>query len=114
MGKSREFENILNECLERMLVQGETVEQCVGLYPRHADELRPLLEFAVATRKATVIQPRTEFRDRARYQFNQILRDNEQKARRPLFGWHWRPAWVATVAVFLVLIIGSGGAAAGC
>ena len=95
-----------------MLVQGETVEQCVGLYPQHADELRPLLQFAVATREAAVIQPRPEFRDRARYQFSQILRDNGQKARRPLFGWHWRPAWVATVAIFLVLIIAGGGTAA--
>ncbi|UCH42383.1 MAG: hypothetical protein JSW16_06070 [Dehalococcoidales bacterium] len=112
MGRSREIENILNECLERMLVQGETVERCVGLYPQHADELRPLLEFAVAAREATVIQPRPEFRDRARYQFSQILRDSEQKARRPLFGWHWRPTWVATVAIFLVLIIAGGGTAA--
>ena len=95
-----------------MVVQGETVEQCIGLYPQHADELRPLLEFVVATREATVIQPRPEFRDRARYQFSQILRNSVQKKRRPLFDWHWKPAWVATVAVFLVLIIAGGGTAA--
>ena len=112
MKKSREFDNILDECLEQMLVQGETVEQCLGLFPEHADELRPLLEFALAANRATVIQPRPEFRDRARYEFGQLLSDTGQRKRRPFISWHWKPAWVATVAIFLVLIVAGGGTAA--
>ena len=34
--ESREFDNILDECLERLLVKGETIEQCLQSYPEHA------------------------------------------------------------------------------
>ena len=35
--KSKEFNNVLNECLERLLVKGETMEQCLRSYPEQAD-----------------------------------------------------------------------------
>ncbi len=106
MRKSREFDNVLEECIERLIVQGETVEQCLQSYPKYADELKPLLETALSAKGATNIQPRPEFRDRARYQFHTALQEMELKKSRPFFS--WQPRLVATVAIVLVLLVIGG------
>jgi len=79
MRKSREFDTILDECLERLLVKGETVEQCLKSYPEQADELKPLLQTALATKKASAIQPCPEFKVRARYQLHSALQEMKSK-----------------------------------
>ena len=107
--KSREFSDILNECLEQLLVQGGSIEQCLSGYPGYRDQLRPLLETALVTKKATAIRPRPEFRDRARYQFSRLLHDTERKETRSSFGWRWRPGLVAVLAGFLLLVIAGSG-----
>ena len=109
MNKSREFDNVLDECLERLLVKGETIGQCLQSFPKHADELKPLLETALATRQVSSIQPRSEFRDRARHQFYAALRETEYKKRRSLFSWGWQPRWATVVAVVLALLLAGGG-----
>ena len=110
MGKSREFDSVLDECLERLLVKGETVEQCLGSFPEYADELKPLLETALATKRASAIKPRPEFRDRARYQFHSALEGMERKRGFSIFGWQSR--WATVVAVVLVLLLAGGGTVA--
>jgi hypothetical protein len=109
MSKSREFDNILDECLERLLVRDETVEQCLQSFPEHADELKPLLETALTTRQLSSIQPRAEFRDKARHQFHAALRETEQKRSRPFFSWGWQPRWATVVAAVLALVLVGGG-----
>ena len=42
MRKEREFNNILDECLERV-INGETIEQCLASHPEYAAEIEPLL-----------------------------------------------------------------------
>ena len=112
MRKSREFDNVLDECLERLLAKGGTVEQCLRSFPEHADELEPLLETALAAKKASAIQPRPEFRDRARYQFYAALQERERKRSRPFFSWGRQPQWVAAVAIVLVLLLAGSGTVA--
>lgn len=108
MDKDRELDNILDECLERLLVKGETIEQCLASYPEQAAELKPLLETALAAKQVSAIRPRPEFRTRARYQFHSALQTMESK--RPFFG--WRLGWVTVVAVVLVLLLAGGGTVA--
>ena len=48
---STAFEDILNDCLERMAA-GEDPGRCVVRYPEHADELFPLLATAAAASRA--------------------------------------------------------------
>ncbi len=110
MSKSGEFDNILNECLERMLVNGEPIEQCLVSYPELADQLRPLLQTALAARQASAIQPRPDFRARARYQLNSELQAMETKRSRPSLG--WQPRWVTAIATVLILLLVGGGTAA--
>ncbi len=112
MSKSREFDNALDECLERLLFKGETIEQCLSSFPQHADEIKPLLETALAARQASAIQPRSEFRDKARYQFYTALQEMEGKRSRSLFGRLWQPRWATAVTVALVLLLAGSGTVA--
>ena len=75
MKRGKEFDNILDECLERLLVEGEAVEQCLDSFPEDAAELEPLLRTAMVVNKAVAVQPDLEFKARARYQFQSLLEE---------------------------------------
>ncbi len=107
MKRDNEFNNVLNECLERLLTRGETIEQCLLSYPEYAAELEPLLHTVVATKKALAIQPRPEFKAEARYQFGLALQKIEPKRRLPFLG--WQPRWAIAMVVVLVLLLAGGG-----
>ncbi len=110
MKTSKEFDNILDECLERLLVRGETIEQCLQSYSEQADELKPLLQTALTAKKASAIQPRAEFKARARYQFSSALQEVASQRSRPFFG--WLPQWATAVTIVLVLMLAGGGTVA--
>ena len=107
MNRDQEFDNILDECLERLLVDGETIEQCLKRYPEQAQELEPLLQTALEAKEASTIQPRAEFKARARYQFASAFQDKASRKSRPFFG--WLPRWAAVATVVLVLLAVGGG-----
>ena len=109
MRKDREFENILDECLEKML-QGKTVEQCLADYPDHAAALEPMLRTVVKARMATQITPRPEFKDRARHQFQAAIREMETKPVRERRGFFpsLKPAWIALAALVAIVVAGGG------
>ena len=107
--KNSEFENILEECLER-LVKGETLEQCLQRYPEQAAQLEPLLQTAQAVRKASAILPRSEFKARARYEFRSALGATATRRRLPSFG--LRPRWVMALMVIAIILVAGGGTAA--
>lgn len=109
MKKVSEFDDILNECLER-LFEGETVEQCLADYPEYAVELEPLLRTAMDAREVTAIKPRSEFRDRARYQFQAAVREMEPRTGRGFFS--WQPRWVMVIAAVVALLVAGGGTVA--
>lgn len=105
-----ELDEILNECLER-LAKGDTIDQCLQRYPEQADELKPLLQTALDVKKTVAIQPRAEFKARARYQFRSALQEASSRKSRPAFGWF--PRWATVVAVVIgILLLGSGTVAA--
>ena len=110
---AEEFEHILDECIDRLL-RGESLEQCLRRYPEQAAELEPLLRVALAAREASSVEPRPEFRERARYQIRSVLHAGEKKRqprRLPVLG--WLPRWAtAVVAAFLVFLVAGGGTVA--
>lgn len=108
--KEKEFENILDECLERILLKGESLEQCLKRYPEQADELKPLLETVLATKEASAIKPRPEFKTKARYQFRAALGEKTAPKRRHFFG--WLPQWATALAIVLVVLLAGGGTVA--
>ena len=109
------FENILDECLER-LRQGESLEQCLARYPEQAAELEPLLQVAMASQKASsAVAPRTEFKARSRYEIQSQLHDKGRKAepgKASLVGWIPRWAMVVASLVLIFLVAGTGTVAA--
>jgi len=107
MAKVNDFDNILNECLDRM-INGETIEQCLALYPQYAKELEPLLKTAQETRTAAAIKPSSWFRQRAGIEFQEAIRSMPVKTARAPGGFKWRVRWVAPLAALLVLVAGVG------
>jgi len=112
MSKSRKFEGVLDECLERLLVKNETVEQCLRSFPQYSNELKSLLETALATRRMSAVRPAPDFRDRARQQFKSVLQETGRKKNRVAFDWSWQPRWATAVAIVLVLSLVGGGTVA--
>ncbi len=111
MEKAGEFNNILDDCLERLLFKGETIERCLQSYPEYAADIEPLLQTAMATKQALAIQPHPEFKTRARYQFHSALQ--QVKPRRAWLFRGWQPQWAMVVAIILIfLLAGSGTVAA--
>ncbi|MBA7674019.1 hypothetical protein ES703_82226 [subsurface metagenome] len=110
--KKKEFDNILDECLERILTRGETIEQCLESYPEQSAELEPLLQTALLTKRASAIKPRPEFRERARYQLRSALQEMEEKRERRSFFFGWQPRWATAVIAVLVFLMASGGTVA--
>ena len=106
MATDKEFDNILNECLERLLIRGDTLEQCVQSYPEQAAELETLLQTAMATKEALTTEPRPEFKARLRYQLLSKLQETASRRTSTLFS--WIPRW-ATVAIMILGLIMTGG-----
>lgn len=112
MKNDKEFFNILDECLERILTGGETVEQCLASYPEHAAALEPLLQTALDAKETLEIAPRPEFKERARYQIFTELRDIEERKQRRFALFGWQPRWATAAIAVLVLLMASGGTVA--
>ena len=112
MKNDKELDNIFEECLERVLTGGETIEQCLASFPEHATELKPLLQTALAARETLEIAPRPEFRERARYQILTELRDMEERKQHRFSLFAWQPRWATAVIAVLVLLMASGGTVA--
>jgi hypothetical protein len=110
---SKYLEDIFNECLERIR-QGESIESCLSSYPEYAAELEELLSTVLNVRwRASIAQPRPEFKARARAQFMGSLRyaqQVEQPKKPGIFS--LQRAWVPALASVLILLFGTVGTAA--
>lgn len=104
MTKQRPLDDIFEECLE-LVFSGEPIEACLERFPEHAGELRGLLETAVATRKAVAVEPRPEFRERAREQMAEILRARPSPSPRRSFWRDWQPRWAVAAAAALAVVV---------
>ena len=110
MNREKEFDNILNECLESIVSNRATVEQCLQRYPEQAAELEPLLQTVSLANEATDVTPRNDFKIKARYEFQQALRERAEAKERRLFG--WRPQWAGVLISVLALLVASSGTVA--
>jgi len=109
MAGHKELADILNECLDR-LAGGESLRGCLASYPKIAEELKPLLETAIAARKTIDIEPDPQFKARARYEIGAAAREATARKRRPFFSWQGR--WAVAVASLLLVLLMTGGGVA--
>ncbi len=108
---NKNMDNILNECLERVVFHGESMEKVLKSYPAYAAELEPLLKTALVVKKAAAISPRADFKARARYEFHQALA--QRKSGKHGFFTNLMPRWATALSVALaVLLVSSGTVAA--
>ena len=113
MGNSN-FDNIVNDCLERMAA-GETVTECLARYPEHAEELAPLLRMGQVTmRVSRRVTPSDESRARGLARMQAALAEGRQgRSRRwQLPRLSWRPITTPIAAAFAVVfitIVAAGG-----
>jgi hypothetical protein len=102
-----EFENKLNDCLEKLLSGTETVEQCLQRYPDDAQELEPLLRTAMSVHKTVDITPSPELKARIRYNLQLKMAEVGKPRRASWFS--MQPRWAtAMTAVMLVFVLGGG------
>ncbi|MCJ7522134.1 MAG: DUF5667 domain-containing protein [Dehalococcoidia bacterium] len=105
---SKEFKDILDTCIDRIILKGESVEQCLESYPDWANELEPLLREALYTREAFSKEPRSEFQRAAKSRFMLELTGREDKKRGSIL-WGWQRQWAMAVAAVLAVIVMCGG-----
>jgi len=104
------FEDILNTCLDRITLKGDTIEQCLESYPEQAVELEPLLRAALSIEEVSSIEPRPEFRQAAKARLLSALAAKEKKRERRLLPlWSWQRRWAVAVAMILALFLAGGG-----
>ncbi len=102
---ARKFEDILDECLKRVLTNREEIEQCLRDHPEVAKELEPLLRAALAAAKAAPPSPRPEFKARTKELILSGIRVKvESKPRRTFLLTRW-PRWAMATFLILVLVL---------
>jgi hypothetical protein len=117
MRQEERFNDILNECLDRIL-KGETIEQCLLSYQKQATELEPLLKTAKAARVISSVQPRPEYKVEARRKFQAALiemkvKQNESKANTGRqWNWRWNSGWAIALVALIIVVLGGGGTVA--
>ncbi|MBI1886069.1 MAG: hypothetical protein HYS09_07150 [Chloroflexi bacterium] len=103
---ARGFDAILDECLAA-LAQGLPLEACLARYPRHADELRPLLSVAQQVRRLPVARPRATAQAAAWQRF--YHRSSALRMARPYRSFPWLRPLAIAASVLLALIVAGGG-----
>lgn len=111
MASERELNRIIDECLDRLLVRGETVESCLARYPEQARELEPLLRVVLQAQQVLAPSPRPEAKAQARLKLGQALQQHGQSARSGLRWPRLTPRWTAAGAAALAFAVVIGGGA---
>ncbi len=105
---NKSFDEILDECVNR-INRGERIEDCLGSYPEHSEELQLLLSAMLDTQRAYQFTPSPEAKWAARQRFNAAREQLERRweAKPPLFSRILgRPvAWAAVTALLLISLI---------
>ena len=109
MTERRSFAEILDECIDRVLARGETIEACVRDFPEHADELREALTAGVAAGQAFAFLPDADRKRAARLRLHEAI--DRQRSRRtwwrlPLAG-TGAPRLATIALVALLVVVGS-------
>ena len=106
---TEKFENILDRCLQRITLKGESIEACLKDYPEHAFRLEPLLRTAVSTAHCTRhIKARPELKVKAKNQMLMELQHRQQEQVKVVRGFTWKRSWALAAILLILLLAGSG------
>jgi hypothetical protein len=106
---TEKLENILEKCLERITVKGESIETCLRDYPEHASQLEPLLRTAISASSRTHdIKPTSELKLKATNQMLSEIQHRQQKKGKEVRTLAWKYRWALPAMLLLLLLISSG------
>lgn len=74
------IESILDQCLEDIRARRATIAGCLAKYPEFADELKPLLEMAVAIEEIPEVKPSSNFKRATRELLSRLGKTGLTKA----------------------------------
>ena len=107
---SGRFKDVLDDCLERIINRGDTIEHCLEIYPEWADELEPLLRTAVSVKEATSFKARPEFQMATKSKLmSAIAAKREEESKSSSIWSAFQRRWVVAVTLIIVLLIAGGG-----
>ena len=66
------FDKILDECIDR-INRGDSLEACLTDYPEYVEQLEPLLQAMLQTKKAYSFEPSASAKRAGRQHFNTAL-----------------------------------------
>ena len=107
MTERRSFAEILDECIDRVLARGGSIDACVRDFPEYADELREALSAGVAARSAFAFLPDPDRKRAARLRLHEAIERKHSRGswwRLPLAGASRAPR-LATVALVALLVV---------
>lgn len=106
----REFEDVLNECLERVAA-GDDVRRCASSYPEHEEELLPLLRVAAAMQAVSTPPDSAQAKARGFVRFSQADADRRARKRRavPALLRPMAKPLIAAFAVVAIMAVAAGG-----
>jgi len=106
----KDFDSILDECLERVMKGEADVEACLARYPEYAEELKELLETALVFQQVESPEPSHQAVDMGQERLIKALEEKRgQRANSRGFpGWFMRPRhvrWAGALAALVVLLV---------
>ncbi len=115
--RNDQFQQVLDACLDHVLLKGDSVEACLSRYPEHSTELEPLLRLALDTRQTLAFTPSGAAKDRARITLQEGISQREARRHRQR-PWHLFKGfsgrftgpyrWAASTAAALLLVVVGG------
>jgi hypothetical protein len=101
---------MLDDCLDRIILHGDSVESCLERYPERAADLEPLLKAGTRAREIRSVDARPESKQAARGRLLSAValkREADSKGRVGSLGWHHRWA-VALITILALVVMGAG------
>lgn len=107
---SSEIQDILDECIDRISMKGESLEDCLRDYSDKATELRSLLQVAHSLSEMAAIEPRPAFKAEARYRLHMAMSQRRKRSIFSISAFGWQRRWAPAVATLVALFVIGGGA----
>jgi len=109
------FDQILDECIDRILLRGETVESCLARFPDYRAELAPELRLVMEAAGSVAFTPSAGAKERGRRRLKAGLGSLQKEQRgarwqtlRPFWDTGWLPRWaLASLALSITLLVGA-------
>ncbi len=100
-----DFDRILDDCLIQISSGASTLDECLARHPKHAAQLKPLLQTASRLERGQEVRPSPAFKARARARLT--LHMQAHPRRKPVFMPVLRLAFSAAALMFAFLTTGT-------